>query len=71
LFKFFKGSGKLPSDFEDIYICDLLNITYTELEKQPADWVEKIILYKNQKAKVEEMEIKKQKRINKKPKRDY
>jgi hypothetical protein len=30
-----------------------------------------MILYKNQKAKVEEMEIKKQKRIGQNPKRDY
>lgn len=49
-------------DFEDVYICDVLGITYTELEKQPAIWVEKMIIWKNQKTKVEEMEMKKSKR---------
>jgi len=50
LFKFFQGQGALPSDFELEYICDILKITYTELMKQPAEWVEKMIVYYRQKS---------------------
>jgi hypothetical protein len=31
------GSGPVPQGFEDVYLCDLLHLSYTELAAQP-DW---------------------------------
>ena len=47
---FFYGSGALPIEFSDAYICDLFEITYTELQKQPQKWVEQMMLIKSEKA---------------------
>jgi hypothetical protein len=37
----------------------MLGVIYTDLLKQPYDWVQKMVLFKVQKAKAEEWEIKK------------
>lgn len=55
----------MPQDYQEIYLCDLLQITYTELSKQPADWVEKMILWHTQKTKAEEVNRKAEERRSK------
>jgi len=39
-------------------ICYALGVTYTELEKQPADWVQEMAEYLEQKNNVEEFKAK-------------
>jgi hypothetical protein len=50
LFKFFQGQASLPKEFELQYLCDVLKMSYTELVKQPADWVDKMLFYFQQKS---------------------
>lgn len=40
----------LPDGFDDIYLCELLDLTYTELVAQPFWWVERKRLWEQQKA---------------------
>lgn len=39
-------------------MCDTLKITLTELEQQPADWVETMLDYLSHKQKIQEAKIK-------------
>jgi len=45
LFKFFSGNSPLPDFYYDQFICDSLSISKTELDKQPYDWVMKMMDY--------------------------
>lgn len=60
LFKFFQGSGKLPQEYDLAYTSYVLGMSYTELIKQPAEWVEQMIDLHRQKAKSDEYDMKKQ-----------
>ncbi len=60
LFKFFRNKGgQLPDDYDDVYICNALNITYTELYSQPYDWIEKMMKWQKMKTKVDMLDVKK------------
>ena len=61
MFKFFSGHGKLPQEFGDAYICKVLSITFTELQKQPSWWVEQMIELYSAENEVQEFNLKKQK----------
>jgi hypothetical protein len=52
-----------PQGFDDIYLCDLLQLSYTELAKQPAEWVDRMRLWHEQKAKAEEVRQKQAQRL--------
>lgn len=43
----------MPSDFAEARICATLGITYTELLKEPADWVVDMIDYHDTKDKAD------------------
>lgn len=32
----------MPDNYGDVYLCDLFNMSYTELAKQPVWWVKKM-----------------------------
>jgi hypothetical protein len=49
----------MPREVELIYICDTLHISYTELIKQPAEWVNTYMLYLSGKNKAENERSKK------------
>lgn len=59
------GKGLIPQWLVDIYLGDLLGITANELDKQPAEWVDKMRLWYEQKAKAEEVRQKEQQRRSK------
>jgi hypothetical protein len=42
-------------EIREIWICDQLHITYTQLEEQPAWWVNKYMLYLEGKTKAENL----------------
>src|SRR3712207_926091 len=55
LFMFINGHGTLPEGFDEIYLCELLDIPlYTDLVKQPAWFLERKKLWVEAKAKVQE-----------------
>jgi hypothetical protein len=35
----------MPSEFEEVYLCDTLGITYTELQEQPYEWIMQYLSY--------------------------
>jgi len=39
LYKSFLGKAHIPAEYEVAFLCDILHIPFTELEKQPFDWV--------------------------------
>lgn len=60
LFKFFRNKGgQLPEGYDDIYLCDALDLTLTELYAQPSWWVEKMLMWMKMRARVEKIELKK------------
>ena len=60
LFKFFRNKGgQLPDGYEEVYICNALGITLTQLYEQPSWWVEKMLTWIKMRTKVEEVEAKK------------
>jgi hypothetical protein len=42
---------------EDPLICDALNLTYTELQKQPENWVQKMLILLEGKSKAERLKL--------------
>lgn len=36
-----KNAKILPIELNEAYICDALNITFTQLQEQPEEWVQK------------------------------
>lgn len=67
IFKYLRNTSSrdIPQGFEEAFICDSLRITWTELQKQPQDWMVKMLIIKNQRAKLEEFETAKNKKESK------
>ena len=59
MWQFFAGHGRLPEEFDEQYLCTSLNLSKTELDKQPEEWVSKMIFYLSVKSEYDEFEIKK------------
>lgn len=60
LHKFFNsGTGSLPDGYDEIYLCNLLHIPYTVLIQQPAEWVERMMIWHAIQNKVENDKAKK------------
>jgi hypothetical protein len=49
----------MPDDFEEVVICDALHLSYTELQAQPEEWIQKYLIYLEAKAKAEEAKMQK------------
>jgi len=62
LWQFFAGHGRLPEEFDEQYLCISLNLSKTELDKQPEEWVSKMIFYLSVKSEYDEFEMKKNNR---------
>lgn len=62
MWQFFAGQGGLPEDFNEQYLCHSLNLSKTELDKQPEEWITKMIFYLSVKSEYEDFEYKKKNR---------
>jgi len=58
LFRFFTGNASCPDFYSDQLICDSLSISKTELDKQPFDWVMKMMDYFKIKAEYQDFKSK-------------
>ncbi len=47
-----------PDEVRTVWVCDMLGITYSELIKQPAEWVNMYIVYLEGKSKAEKQKMK-------------
>lgn len=54
MIQFWYGDSSLPDEYLEAYLCLTLNITYTELCVQPAEWVEQMLDMLKAKSKAEE-----------------
>ena len=52
--------------YYEAYVCSSLNITHTELMKQPYEWVNRMIEFLEAKNKATDFEYKKQSKVPKK-----
>ncbi len=57
MFQFFAGHARLPDEFDEQYICYSLNLSKTELDKQPDEWVEKMLVFLSVKSEYEKFEM--------------
>jgi len=55
----------LPDEFEEVYLCHLLGLSYTELKNQPDWWVKNYVRFLEQKGKQESDKLKAQQALNK------
>jgi len=60
IFKFHReGRGFIPTEFKEVWLCDTLGISYTTLVEQPDWFIDRMLLWLEQKQKAEESKSKK------------
>lgn len=67
-----KVRGKLPPEYIEVHLCQQLKMSYTELEKQPFWWVERMSEYliaKGKQAEIEQKQEEMKQKMNNKFKR--
>jgi hypothetical protein len=56
----------VPNGYEECYLCELLGLSYTELQKQPLSWTKKMTTWKEAKNAAEGIRMEQQQKNKKK-----
>lgn len=68
LYRFFSNEKKqmpIPAGYDDAFACYVLQITHTELQEQPVEWVEQMMRIHEIKGKVDKEKSDKQAKASK------